>query len=407
MAGPSAQAPTLEFLASDSLYEREVLKLSDGDTEEDLNRRLVQTAEDVGMTDSEIASCLGPHLVPAAVHTAPSIVSTAINSPNSRGSLNTSSTAPTSHSSFAIEDPRLSMQSRTHKKNISIGSLFNQSRNQTSLDNAAAIPTPADANTTRKGRQTFTIRDVEFNILNGKGLERISRRFGLRKSSADEPVPWQTVPENLETPQRYNAGGIHAGLTGRIDLQPDSNRLAVPQSTYSSRAPSINSEAGERHRFRSRSAAFMKMKKPTRRSYGNPSDLSGKVAWSQPGSSTNLPGIDFERPLPPLPAMDDESQAPDASVPLSAMLASSPYAEPEPVRLEMRDALKARAGLQVQSQNRTELRKLKAFRNKQMRVLENMHENERNKMLSVFDQQKELIDAKVSLLTLPPPCCRI
>ena len=36
---------TLDFLSSDTLYEREVLKLFDGETEDDLNERVIRSAQ--------------------------------------------------------------------------------------------------------------------------------------------------------------------------------------------------------------------------------------------------------------------------------------------------------------------------------------------------------------------------
>lgn len=405
-----ARAPplSLAYLASDSLFEQEVLKLTDGETEDDLNRRLIQSAEDVGMSEHEVSQCLGPNFVIPPIETTPSTsVSTAIHSPNSRGSFNTGSTAHTSDYSLRSDELRHSGQATPHRRNISISSLFRgKDTPDTSIDSMPyMLPEIREASSPRRTRGHFVIKDVEISILNGKGLKKFSRGLGVfRKGSGSEPVPWQREPSPGDL-TKYSTGGIHASLAGRVDLKDPRAHIIVEKRMHSasragSRAPSINTEAGgDRPRvgLRALSGAYLR-KKANRQSIGDPRELQqGKHSWS----ATDLPETDSSAyRLTPMSTMHDEDSDSDGELgggtTLQAMLASSPYAEPEPVRQEMKDAMKARSFLMVQAANRNELRRLRAFRNKQVRALQTLHDNERNKMLSVFDQQRELIDAKVS-----------
>ncbi|MBE7181433.1 MAG: hypothetical protein INR71_09540, partial [Terriglobus roseus] len=369
-ACPAMAPPPISpaYLASDALFEQEVLKLSAAESEDDLNRRLVQSAEDVGMSEHEIAQCLGPHFMPMALHTAPSSVSTAIHSPNSRGSFNTGSTAPTSSHSILSDEPRPSMHGAAHRKNISISSLFGarggRDMPQPSLD-SIPVTLPEVPNSSLKAKAQFLVRDVEINILNGKGLRKFSKGFSVfRKGSGNEPVPWQPEPSPHD-PVKYSTGGIHAGLAGRIELKDQHRPMIIEARMPPGRPPSVNTEAGDRRGFRSRSGAIMR-KKTNRKSIPDPTELHGVHSWSSTDLADNDSGFHFT----PMSTMRDEGDADDASIPLQAMLASSPWAEPEPIRQEMKDAMKTRSYLMVQAANRNELRRLRAFRNKQVRALQ-------------------------------------
>ncbi|KAF2104381.1 hypothetical protein NA57DRAFT_70587 [Rhizodiscina lignyota] len=390
-------AITVDFLSSDTLFEREVLKLSDGETEDDLNQRVVQSAQDVGLSDLEIAHTLGPAINPFPAPTAPSSISTtAIHSPNSRGSLNTNSTAPTSSHSISSGEPRQSLHRPSHHKNISISSLFGPLKGKEfSPPSLESIPiTLPEAHSPRRTKPHFLVRDIEIRLAHGKGLKKLSKVF--RKDSMHEHIPWQMEPTPEASPtvsaMKPIGSGIRTGVAGQISIKEEDAPVITERRLFSSRPPSINTEAGERLGFRARSSKFLG-KKMNRRSVTGPIDIAnGRHAWSSLELSVE-PETPLT-PLTPLSSMEDESEIDGASTTLQAMLASSPFESPEPLRQEMKDAMKTRSFITVQALNRGELRRLKAFRNKQLLALATLHEVERNKMLSIYEQQKELIDAK-------------
>lgn len=233
------------------------------------------------------------------------------------------------------------------------------------------------------------MRDIEIRLSHGKGLKKLSKVF--QKHSPHDPWQLEPAPEgSLLKPIRT---GIHTGVAGRISVKDAESPLLVEKRNRSSRPPSMISDAGDGFRAKSNNALW---KKSNRRTVTGPLGVSnGRHGWS---SSIDLTGDPESELLTPLSLMEDGTDTHIANTGLHSVFSSSPFDSPEPVSEEMKDAMKRRSFITVQAQNRGELRRLKAFRKKQLLALATLHEVERNKTISMYEQQQELIEAKVFIL---------